>query len=214
VCDRLIRDGVLIAVGLALGRLQAVFLTETIDAQVHVDPGQQSALVVESAEFVWFHQPGGAKNGKGDKQGKWGSRKKNGHGDEKQGLGDVKQNDQQDAKPVAFRVAEVSMNIPRGSLVGIVGPVGCGKSSLLLGLLGEMPQTRGTVSFGGKTAYCSQMAWIQNATLVSTWISLDHLLVSHTAIEGQCRFWSTVGRGAVLERNSRCFARGRLGDAP
>ena len=40
------------------------------------------------------------------------------------------------------------------------------KSSLLLGLIGEMRKVKGTVKFGGRVSYCSQSAWIQNATLV------------------------------------------------
>ena len=40
------------------------------------------------------------------------------------------------------------------------------QSSLLQGLIGEMRKIKGHVSFGGRVAYCSQTAWIQNATLV------------------------------------------------
>lgn len=38
------------------------------------------------------------------------------------------------------------MNIPDGCLVAVVGQVGCGKSSLLSALLGEMERTQGTVA--------------------------------------------------------------------
>lgn len=149
----IILDDMLSRAWLAFGRLKPVFLAETVKDQIHIAPDQRDALVVKNAEFVWFRQAGGAKKRKGDKQEKGEAEKKT------EQAGNV--------KSIVFRVTDISLNIPRGSLVGIVGPVGCGKSSLLLGLLGEMPQTRGTVSFGGGTAYCSQMAWIQNATLVS-----------------------------------------------
>jgi hypothetical protein len=36
-----------------------------------------------------------------------------------------------------------------------------------MGLIGGMRKVRGDVKFGGKVSYCSQTAWIQNATLVS-----------------------------------------------
>ncbi|ELU37127.1 ATP-binding cassette transporter protein YOR1 [Rhizoctonia solani AG-1 IA] len=154
----------------ALSRLKPIFLTKTIDTQLHVDLNQKDALVVENAEWVWCHQPEtkGAK-GKEEKQDK--ATKGKGH----------ETDPQRTTTDVSFRVADVSLNIPRGSIVGIAGPVGSGKSSLLLGLLGEMPQTRGRVSFGGKTAYCSQMAWIQNATLVRC-IVLSCILSRSTAI--------------------------------
>ena len=60
-----------------------------------------------------------------------------------------------------FQVRDVSMEIPRGMLVAIVGPVGSGKTSLLQGLIGEMRKTSGNITFGGSVGYCPQSAWIQ-----------------------------------------------------
>jgi ABC-type transport system involved in cytochrome bd biosynthesis fused ATPase/permease subunit len=60
-----------------------------------------------------------------------------------------------------FHLEKTDISVPRGQLVAIVGPVGCGKSSLLQGLIGEMRKTSGTVKFGGSIAYCPQVAWIQ-----------------------------------------------------
>lgn len=65
-----------------------------------------------------------------------------------------------------FRVRDITMHVRRGTLVAVVGRVGSGKSSLLSGLIGEMRKVSGSVTFGGRVAYCSQTAWIQNATLV------------------------------------------------
>jgi ABC-type glutathione transport system ATPase component len=60
-----------------------------------------------------------------------------------------------------FQVRDVSMEIPRGKLVAVVGPVGSGKTSLLQGLIGEMRKTSGSITFGGSVGYCPQSAWIQ-----------------------------------------------------
>ena len=60
-----------------------------------------------------------------------------------------------------FQVRDVSMEIPRGMLVAVVGPVGSGKTSLLQGLIGEMRKTSGSITFGGSVGYCPQSAWIQ-----------------------------------------------------
>ncbi|KAJ6530726.1 hypothetical protein B0H19DRAFT_967486 [Mycena capillaripes] len=57
------------------------------------------------------------------------------------------------------------MRIPRGTLAGVVGRVGVGKSSLMQGPIGEMRRIGGELSFGGGVAYCAQTAWIQNATV-------------------------------------------------
>ncbi|OCT61486.1 hypothetical protein XELAEV_18047511mg [Xenopus laevis] len=43
--------------------------------------------------------------------------------------------------------------------------LGCGKSSLLSALLGEMEKQNGYVAMKGSVAYVSQQAWIQNASL-------------------------------------------------
>ncbi|XP_036051186.1 canalicular multispecific organic anion transporter 2 [Onychomys torridus] len=59
----------------------------------------------------------------------------------------------------------LNIQIPKGALVAVVGPVGCGKSSLVSALLGEMEKLEGTVSVKGSVAYVPQQAWIQNCTL-------------------------------------------------
>ena len=65
-----------------------------------------------------------------------------------------------------FQVHDITMHVQRGTLVAVVGRVGSGKSSLLSGLVGQMRKVSGSVTFGGRVAYCSQTAWIQNASLV------------------------------------------------
>lgn len=62
-------------------------------------------------------------------------------------------------------LTNININIQRGSLVTIVGTVGSGKSSLLLGLLGEMVKLSGQIKLSGSVAYVPQTAWIQNATI-------------------------------------------------
>nr|XP_033962957.1 LOW QUALITY PROTEIN: canalicular multispecific organic anion transporter 2 [Pseudochaenichthys georgianus] len=59
----------------------------------------------------------------------------------------------------------INVMVPQGSLLAVVGHVGCGKSSLLSALLGEVEKLEGEVSIRGSVAYVPQQAWIQNATL-------------------------------------------------
>ncbi|PVD27025.1 hypothetical protein C0Q70_12175 [Pomacea canaliculata] len=58
----------------------------------------------------------------------------------------------------------INLNIPEGKLVAVVGPVGCGKSSLLAAMLGEMEKLQGRVVVKNSVAYVPQEAWILNAT--------------------------------------------------
>uniref|UniRef100_A0A8C9Z9C5 ATP-binding cassette sub-family C member 5 n=1 Tax=Sander lucioperca TaxID=283035 RepID=A0A8C9Z9C5_SANLU len=58
-----------------------------------------------------------------------------------------------------------SLSIISGSLVGICGGVGSGKSSLLSALLGQMTLLEGNVAVSGGFAYVPQQAWILNESL-------------------------------------------------
>ena len=60
---------------------------------------------------------------------------------------------------------DLQLTIEQGSLVCVVGAVGAGKSSLLLGLLGEMELRGGSVSVAGKVCYAGQSAFLSNATV-------------------------------------------------
>lgn len=62
---------------------------------------------------------------------------------------------------------DLNLTVKTNSFVGVVGPVGSGKSSLMNALLGEMINIKGRVNINGKlsVAYVPQTAWIQNVTL-------------------------------------------------
>ncbi|KUI53472.1 Multidrug resistance-associated protein 1 [Cytospora mali] len=64
-------------------------------------------------------------------------------------------------------VKEVDTTIQLGSeLTILVGPVGCGKSTFLKGLLGETSKLRGQVEVSSSAiAYCDQTPWIINGSI-------------------------------------------------
>uniref|UniRef100_A0A7N8YJZ4 ATP-binding cassette, sub-family C (CFTR/MRP), member 9 n=1 Tax=Mastacembelus armatus TaxID=205130 RepID=A0A7N8YJZ4_9TELE len=71
-------------------------------------------------------------------------------------------------------LSDINIRIPTGQLTMIVGQVGCGKSSLLLAMLGEMQTIEGslpTVHVGmicknrHSVAYAAQKSWLLNATV-------------------------------------------------
>ncbi|XP_059177498.1 multidrug resistance-associated protein 1-like [Physella acuta] len=59
----------------------------------------------------------------------------------------------------------ICLQVPKGSLVAVVGMVGSGKSSLLSAILGEMVVHSGHVNNQGTIGYIPQEAWIQHNTL-------------------------------------------------
>jgi len=74
-------------------------------------------------------------------------------------------NDKEPTPLESFRLYDINIHIKRGSLTAIVGAVGSGKSSLVNAIIGEMKREEGKIVHGGTFSYCSQQAWIQNATV-------------------------------------------------
>ncbi|KAG4076114.1 hypothetical protein HA402_011460 [Bradysia odoriphaga] len=62
-------------------------------------------------------------------------------------------------------LCKINVNVRQGSLVGIVGPVGSGKSSFLQALLRELPANSGTVEANGSISYACQEPWIFSASV-------------------------------------------------
>lgn len=62
-------------------------------------------------------------------------------------------------------LVNISLSVKKGELVGVVGRVGSGKSSLLSAVLGEMTRMSGRVVLRGNVAYVSQNPWLQGATV-------------------------------------------------
>ena len=65
------------------------------------------------------------------------------------------------------QLRDINLKVDRGSLIAVVGTVGCGKSSLLSALLGNMTRLEGEANVRGKEsiAYVPQQAWMQNTSL-------------------------------------------------
>ncbi|KAL7279088.1 hypothetical protein ACG7TL_006926 [Trametes sanguinea] len=164
----------------ALVRLTKVFTAETKDPDdaFVIDPDQKLAVDVKDATFEWEESKAAA-----EERVKTAQKNK----DKKERAGDMTISA---AATGPFRVKDINMSIARGTLVAVVGAVGSGKSSLLQGLIGEMRIVKGHVSFGGRVAYCSQTAWIQNATL------RENVLFGQPFDED--RYWKAIENASLL----------------
>jgi ABC-type bacteriocin/lantibiotic exporter with double-glycine peptidase domain len=68
-----------------------------------------------------------------------------------------------DAAPI---IRDANFEIEEGSLVMIVGPVGCGKTTLLRAMVGELAPSQGSLTLTHtEIAYCAQTPWLTNATV-------------------------------------------------
>ncbi|GAB1217957.1 hypothetical protein ATERTT37_007200 [Aspergillus terreus] len=65
----------------------------------------------------------------------------------------------------AFRLQDVSLCFKQRALNVVTGPTGCGKTSLLLSLLGETVLESGSATCPRDVAYVPQAPWLQNDTI-------------------------------------------------
>lgn len=159
----------------AINRLQSFYEAELQGSPKQIDPDLPVAIRAEHASFTWDAPPPDVG---GDKK-----KAKHGAAGKDKAKASPPPATSGSASPKEeriFKLNDINLDIPYGQLVAIVGPVGSGKSSLLQGLIGgrplcfpleyapdlnlnaaEMRSTAGKVTFGGKVAYCPQMAWIQ-----------------------------------------------------
>ncbi|KAJ5971441.1 ABC transporter integral membrane type 1 [Penicillium vulpinum] len=72
---------------------------------------------------------------------------------------------------------DLTLSIPTGKIVMIVGSVGCGKSALLDTIMGQTQIESGTMYHApGNIAYCPQTPWIMNSSIqdnITGWTALD-----------------------------------------
>jgi ATP-binding cassette subfamily C (CFTR/MRP) protein 5 len=65
----------------------------------------------------------------------------------------------------ASGISNISFDIHSGECVGIIGPVGSGKTSLLAALLGQLSRRSGSLLLNGEVAYASQSPWVFGGTI-------------------------------------------------
>jgi ATP-binding cassette, subfamily C (CFTR/MRP), member 1 len=63
-------------------------------------------------------------------------------------------------------IQDLTLQVQTGSLVAIIGPAGCGKTTLLRAVIGELTPAKGSILVKHKEiAYCQQAAWLRNTTV-------------------------------------------------
>ncbi|XP_038070620.1 multidrug resistance-associated protein 4-like [Patiria miniata] len=81
----------------------------------------------------------------------------------------------------------ISIHVEPGELLAVIGPVGCGKSSLLMALLGELPTVSGVNVVSGRVGYTAQQPWILSGTLKDNILfGLPHEPAKYQRVIRQC----------------------------
>ncbi|KAJ1613817.1 ABC ATPase [Cryptosporidium canis] len=60
---------------------------------------------------------------------------------------------------------DLSFDVRSGEIMAVLGPVGCGKSGLLLSIINEIQPCRGNLRVNGQLAYVPQLAWVITGTI-------------------------------------------------
>ena len=94
----------------------------------------------------------------------------------------------------------ISLTVPRGKFTMLVGPVGCGKSTLIKTLLGETIHMGGTIQVSSpEVAFCDQTAWHMNGSVQK----------SITGISPMDEMWyKSVIQACALEEDLKQLPRG------
>jgi ATP-binding cassette subfamily C (CFTR/MRP) protein 1 len=142
----------------AFNRIQDFLLAEEQKEDIERDEGMKNAIEMENASFIWERLPTDEKDAtKAEKKAAAREQKEK----SASGQGDT-------AKETAiepFKLNNMTFEVGRNELLAVIGTVGCGKSSLLSALAGDMRVTGGTVRLSTTRAFCPQYAWIQNTSV-------------------------------------------------
>ena len=78
-------------------------------------------------------------------------------------------------------VNNVTFNAKEGDFICLVGPVGCGKSSILAGLTSNNVHISGKIQYNGDMAYVTQRPWLRNASILENIIGnlIYNILLVH-----------------------------------
>ncbi|KAJ8284525.1 hypothetical protein COCON_G00033750 [Conger conger] len=104
--------------------------------------------------------------------------------------------------PEALLLHDLNLTIKKGSLVAVVGKVGCGKSSLLAAIAGELVRYQGMVCVQGREngfGLVTQEPWIQHATV------RDNILFGK---EFNSSFYNSVIEACALTSDLNIFPQG------
>ncbi|KAJ5811897.1 ABC transporter integral membrane type 1 [Penicillium riverlandense] len=142
----------------ALNRIQEFLLAEEQKEDIEKDEKMENAIEMEHASFTWERLPTDKEE---DKTGKKKAAKA------AHAASALKSDDDtaDDAPVEPFKLNDLTLEVGRHELIAVIGTVGCGKSSLLSALAGDMRVTDGSVRLSTTRSFCPQYAWIQNTSV-------------------------------------------------
>ncbi|KAK0755687.1 hypothetical protein N5P37_011766 [Trichoderma harzianum] len=154
----------------SLQRIQHFLLEEEQEENFIYIPDEKLAIELVGASFTWEGTPNQDPDNSVESNGAAKTKKDVEKVDEKKEISQHSSSEESSVDTVLeerepFKLQDLSFQVGRDELIAVIGTVGCGKSSLLSALAGDMRKTNGDLIFGASKAFCSQYPWIQNTTL-------------------------------------------------
>ncbi|GJJ74307.1 hypothetical protein EMPS_06665 [Entomortierella parvispora] len=165
-------------------RIEAFLLSQDTEPLPPIEPTHQYAITIKDADFYWDQLPSSSSSSSSTSDSRRASSE-----EQRPLLADTQETVSETA-PTFLK--DIHLDVTRGSLVAIVGPVGSGKSSLLQAIVGNMMKSRGDVVRGATISYASQTPWIQNATVRNN-------ILFDTPLQEE-RYWKVV-KACCLEHD-------------
>ncbi|RHZ55383.1 hypothetical protein CDV55_103099 [Aspergillus turcosus] len=145
----------------ALNRIQEFLQAEEKSDPVEWDTTMDKAIEVEHASFTWEQ----VQSNKEEEKKKEEKPKRNELSPKVATPSSTPDDNSDTTEHAPFKLTDINFEAGRNELLAVIGTVGCGKSSLLGALAGDMRLTEGKIRMGASRSFCPQYAWIQNVTV-------------------------------------------------
>jgi ABC-type multidrug transport system fused ATPase/permease subunit len=167
-----------------IGRIEQFLLAEDQKDDIEIHGDSPYGVAIDHADFTWEANPDEEAKGAQGKNKKLEAKKQPKktkktkatakHDPEKTPVdsdvsGTVTPDDSSEENPAPqppFKILDINLTAGKQELIGVIGSVGSGKSSLLSAIAGDMRRLRGSAVISGTRAFCPQQAWVQNATIL------------------------------------------------
>ncbi|CAL8122454.1 unnamed protein product [Orchesella dallaii] len=137
------------------------------DMDENIECNHDSVIAIQDGSFAWENESEDEPDAASNPQPRRQKRKKQTDNGLAPTEGEVEVLNGSVRKPAELTdcLRSIQLEVKRGSLVGICGSVGSGKSSLLSAILGDMIKTNGKMLIRGSLAVVTQEAWIYGDSL-------------------------------------------------
>ncbi|KAK3787714.1 hypothetical protein RRG08_031943 [Elysia crispata] len=145
-------------------RIQEILLMNEIEEYPPMEEGSADVVRLTNASFSWGKSASKEDEAEKDEKAKNAKNKKSSEREEEEER--LQEAEAEETRVTAPVLHDISLSVKKGTLVGVCGTVGSGKSSLINVILGRLEPVSGKIALtSDHVAYVPQQAWITNSSL-------------------------------------------------